>query len=178
MATSWSIARGWRIHGVLCHVCAPRSGIPECPGNTTTRIQRSSSAAGTLPLVNFLTASTYRRARLFDCERFRCHFIGTPGLLPNFYPRCPHAVTRAHRRVSAFSTFLEHNKTSLHLSRLSEEISPQMPGFFAPLRMTCFPLLRRGNQSHRGLAQSEALRSGKAQGAIRQVGPCPRGMSD
>ena len=29
--------------------------------------------------VHFLTASTYRRARIFDCDRFKLHFIRTLG---------------------------------------------------------------------------------------------------
>lgn len=59
---------GWRIHGVVCHVCAPRMYNMPMPA------QRHHHAGNHL---HFLTASTYRRARLFDSARFRQNFVRT-----------------------------------------------------------------------------------------------------
>jgi len=49
--------RGWRIHGVLCHVCGAWGYHPGMPP------QRHYYG---LSHLHFITASTYRRARLFD----------------------------------------------------------------------------------------------------------------
>jgi hypothetical protein len=59
--------RGWRIHGVLCHVCGALGYNPGMPP------QRHYYGLNHL---HFITASTYRRARLFDSDRFRRQFAG------------------------------------------------------------------------------------------------------
>jgi hypothetical protein len=53
---------GWRIHGVLCHVCGALGDNPGMP--------RERHDCGLNPL-HFITARTYRRARLLDSDRYR-----------------------------------------------------------------------------------------------------------
>jgi hypothetical protein len=60
--------RGWRIHAAFWHVCDFFLLHVRVPG------QRHYYGLNHL---HFLTASTYRRARLFDAERFRRHLVKT-----------------------------------------------------------------------------------------------------
>jgi REP element-mobilizing transposase RayT len=88
---------GWRIHGGFCHVCdlcdltptgvahtwrvlpcmrpvrpdANRRGAPCCKMPSVPK-QRHFYGLNHL---HYLTTSTYRRARLFDSERFKRHFV-------------------------------------------------------------------------------------------------------
>ena len=58
-----AISRGWRIHGVLCHVCGALGYNADMP--------RQRHYYGSNPL-HSITASTYRRGRTHRRERDLC----------------------------------------------------------------------------------------------------------
>ena len=60
--------RGWHAPGVLCHVYGAWGYNPDLPGQ---------GHYYGLNHLHFITASTYRRARLFDSDRFRRQFVAT-----------------------------------------------------------------------------------------------------
>ena len=78
---------------MLCHVCGALGYNPDMP--------RQRHYYG-LNHLHFITASTYRRARRFDCDRFRRQFVPTP-LSPDGVEASKTQNTRELRAASSLT---------------------------------------------------------------------------